>query len=103
MKPCSIYPHSCTHHSKSQCECNLQLSDNLNTDVTAQAELDAAAAEGGGTVTNIQLESGGILKVLPGQESAVDEATGVTYTLTWAQDDTGAISVRIPRFPYLRY
>ena len=60
-----------------------------------QAELDAAKAEDGGAVTKIDLESGGHLRVLPGQESAVDEASGLTYTLTWAQDDTGALSVRL--------
>ena len=92
--------------SARQCYCN---SDGLTlcTDASVKAELDAAAAEGGGAITNIQLESGGILKVLPGQESAVDEANGVTYTLTWAQDDTGAISVRFWGFPfeiyYVRY
>lgn len=81
-----------TNASACRCNCN---SDGLTlcTDASVKAELDAAAAEGGGAITNIQLESGGILKALPGQESAVDEATGVTYALTWAQDDTGAISV----------
>lgn len=77
--------------------CDIQMSltslEEVFLNIAKKAELDAAAAEGGGAITNIQLESGGILKVLPGQESAVDEANGVTYTLTWAQDDTGAISV----------
>ena len=56
------------------------------------AELDAAEAEGGRKTTS-QRENGGRLEVLPGQESATEEATGVTYALTWAQDDSGAISV----------
>jgi len=60
-----------------------------------QAELDAARAEGGREIV-VQLESGGVLKVHPGQEVATDETTGTRYTVTWAQDDRGAISVRLP-------
>ena len=64
----------------------------------AQAELDAAQAEGGQDI-EIQLESGGVLKVHPGQELATEQSTGTRYRVTWAQDDRGAISVRVFHFP----
>ena len=63
-----------------------------------QAELDAARAEGGQEIM-VQLESGGVLKVHPGQEVATDQATGTRYSVTWAQDDRGAISVCLPPLP----
>ena len=59
----------------------------------AQAELDAAEAEGG-RKTMIHLESGGRLEVFPGQEVATDQTTGMRYSVSWAQDESGAISVR---------
>lgn len=65
----------------------------LTVTIPTQAELDAAQAEGGQQIA-IQLDSGGVLKVHPGQEAAVDERTGTRYAVTWAQDANGAISVR---------
>ena len=60
----------------------------------AQAELDAARAEGD-RKTVVHLDSGGMLQMHPGQEEATDETTGTRYAVTWAQDDHGTISVRV--------
>ena len=68
------------------------------THMPVQAELDAAQAEGGREIV-VQLESGGVLKVHPGQEVATDQTTGTRYKVTWAQDDRGAISVCLPLDP----
>ena len=58
-----------------------------------QAELDAAEAEGGRKQV-IHLESAGQLEVFPGQEVATDQTTGTRYSVSWAQDESGAITVR---------
>jgi hypothetical protein len=62
-----------------------------------QAELESASAEKRGEVV-IPLEGGGTLTALPGQEFAVEAATGVRYGISWAQDEYGALTVRAKAF-----
>ncbi len=58
----------------------------------AQAELEAAAAEGRSSV-RVELDNGGVLEVPLGDEYVVEAATGVRYHIKWGQDEAGNLQV----------
>ncbi len=61
--------------------------------IARRAEVEAAAAEGRAGVP-VELPDGSTLEAPLGAEEATDGKTGVTYALTWTQDERGALTVR---------
>ncbi len=60
--------------------------------IARQAEVEAAAAEGR-SVVEVRIEDGSILEVDVGAEHATQETTGRKFSVKWAQDEEGKLSV----------
>lgn len=61
--------------------------------IAKKAEIEASKAEGE-TSEEVRLEDGSLLEVPLGQDTAVHEETGDTYSITWAQDEEGKLQVQ---------